>query len=526
MYFVTMALLCSFMSLRLPATSAFLSTCKASSIYWKRQRTTLHVNVKLDESSAPDTIETATNIDELQTMHIPEIMALLKRTYPGHNDSWSKTRNYLYQYRANSRSSKQSTNRTSELSPIKTKRVRSKNLSLINVQQIIYFLQTNFPNHPELQARILQTSPRILSQYHSIASRLKPTLEFLHDLYGKMSDSNGVEGGMIYEAIWRNTNLLLVRGVGYGGGWEKRNNTDNDLGIEQYLVELGISSSDIAKLKKGHPTLYQTSLEKKLKPMVQFLQKLLGHNPTGPASKHTKQISRIITNHPMLVHLDVETNLEPKCLFIKSFCGMDDHDIATIFASSPGLLGLSLESNLRPTLQFLFDTLSSREEQGKLTKATTNKNDEENPIALLRKCILKHPQILGLSLSNIRNKIEYFNEIESLGSKDTVTTKHKRKEGTLATRILLGAPSVYSLSLCNIAEKIEYLAAIWNCDVPCTSRSHLNDSHVMQDSSAKSRNHDGAASLSGDIRTYPQILTLSMEGNIKVGNCIPFLLLK
>ena len=509
------------MSQRLPIASAFAS-CKTSSLCWKQQHNSLLV--KLEESSAPDTIETATNIDEPQTMDIPEIMALLRRTYPEqHNDSWKKTRNYLYQYRANSRSSKQSTtNRTSELAPIKTKRVRSKNLSLTNIQQIISFLQTNFPDHPELQARILQTSPRILSQYHSIESRLRPTLELLHDLYGKMADSNGVEGGMIYEAIWRNTNLLLVRGVGYGGGWEKRNNTENDLDIEQYLVELGISSSNIAKLKKGHPTLFQASLEQKVKPMVQFLQKLLGYNPTGPISnQHRKQISRIITNHPMLVHLDVETNLKPKCYFIKSFCGMDDHDIATIFSSSPGLLGLSLESNLRPTLQFLYDTLKPNAEQRNITKAITNKNEEENPIALLRKCVLKHPQILGLSLSNIRNKIEYFNEIDSIGSKDPVATKHKRKEGTLATRILLGAPSVYSLSLCNIAEKIEYLAAIWNCDVPYTVRSHLNDTHIMQDLLG---NHDGTASLSDNIRTYPQILTLSMEGNIKVRNFMLVLL--
>lgn len=79
---------------------------------------------------------------------------------------------------------------------------------------------------------------------------------------------------------------------------------------------------------------------------------------------------------------------------------------------------------------------------------------------------------------------------------------YDRKEMSLAARILLSAPSTYSLSLSNIAEKIQYLADIWGCDV-----------HGSEDNlSIKS----DTSTLSDNLRSYPQVLTLSMEGNIKV----------
>ena len=100
-------------------------------------------------------------------------------------------------------------------------------------------------------------------------SRLLPTLEVLKGLYESMPNSEGREGGMIYEAIWRNTIFLLVRGVGYvGGGWEEgggEGSVDNSADVESYLVELGVSSLGIAKLKKNNHTLFQLLLKQKVK---------------------------------------------------------------------------------------------------------------------------------------------------------------------------------------------------------------------------------------------------------------------
>jgi hypothetical protein len=172
---------------------------------------------------------------------------------------------------------------------------------------------------------------------------------------------------------------------------------------------------------------------------------------------------------------------------------MNDHELAAVFSSSPGILGLSLENNIEPTLQYLLNAVSM-ENDGNVTKQRHN----EESISLLRKSILKHPQILGLSLDNLRAKMNYFDQIEDRG--DTLT--YNRKEGSLASRIFLSAPSTYSLSLSNIAEKIEYLADIWGCAI-----------HETTDiPSIKSE----TSTLADNLRSYPQILTLSMEGNIKV----------
>jgi hypothetical protein len=465
-------------------------------------------------------------------MNVREIMDLLEETYPegsGATESsakqqWAKTRSYLYQYRANANLSRERTktsishqmqNATSneilllQASPAQRKRVRTKNLSVENVRQIISVLHNAFPKHPKLQARILQNSPRILSQYHSIESRLIPTVEFIRGLYGKMPDSNGEEGGMIYEAIWRNTNLLLVRGVGYaGGGWEERGEYSNDDGaashdgngvsaVEDYLVELGVSSSGIAKLKTHHPTLFQLSLNRRIKPAVRCLFSLLGSEQQSlPSLKQKTQFARILTNHPMLLHLDVDSNLEPTARFIQSFCNMTDAELSTVIASTPGILGLSLESNLRPTLQFMLDNING---------TTAHKGDENDLISVLRKCILKHPQILALSLSNLRAKMNYFDENDRPRGGITAGSKLNSKKATLASRILVSAPSTYSLSVKNIAEKIEYLAAVWKCISPSTPNS-----------TQCSCGNVNMTSLSELLQEYPQILTLSMEGNIKV----------
>ena len=436
--------------------------------------------------------------EEKTLMNVPEIMALLQETYPSNSrQDWTKTRNYLYHLRSNSKSKLNSTD-TSR--PVRSKRVRTKNLSPKNIQQIINFLQTTFPNHPKLQAQIIQKSPRILSLHHSIESKLIPTVEFLRVLYGTMADTNGVEGGMLYDAIQRNTDLLLVRGVGYAAaaGWEDQD-TDADVAVEEYLLNLGVSTLGIEKLKKSYPTLFQVSLKKKVKPAVEFLLLLLGNTPSTFSSKQKRQISKIITNHPVLFHLDVKSNLEPKARFIQSFCRMKDHELAVVISSSPGILGLSLENNIEPTLQYLLDALApvSMNDNGNDTRHLY----QEESITLLKKSILKHPQILGLSLDNLRAKMNYFDQIECTEDRSD-TSMYDRKEMSLAARILLSAPSTYSLSLSNIAEKIQYLADIWGCDV-----------HGSEDNlSIKS----DTSTLSDNLRSYPQVLTLSMEGNIKV----------
>jgi ribosome-binding factor A len=119
----------------------------------------------------------------------------------------------------------------------------------------------------------------------------------------------------------------------------------------------------------------------------------------------------------------------------------------------------------------------------------TYDNNKEGRV-LLRRCVLKHPQILSLSLGNLLAKSEYFDSID-ISMMDTMAnaTARKIKTTTLAARILMTTPSVYSLSLQqNIIPKVNYLStSIWGMN---------------------------RTTISNNLYEYPQILTLSMQGNI------------
>eukprot|EP00970_Alexandrium_tamarense_P017253 scaffold8827_cov270-Alexandrium_tamarense.AAC.2 len=333
---------------------------------------------------------------------------------------------------------------------------------------------------------------------------------------------------MIYEAVGRNTDLLLVRGVGYAsGGWEEEEEgEDGDdsrerkesvkCAVETYLeMELGISVTSVAKLKKHHPTLFQLSLTNKVKPVVNFMSSLLGYDVSSSTftmqPKQKKQVSKLITNHPMLFQLDVASNLEPTARFLQTCCDLSNKELSTVIASTPGALGLSVENNLKPTIQFLTNVLR----EGVPTKPGGDSNGEDATIAKLRKCILKHPQILALSLLNLRAKMDYFDEIDELSHAGDENEEDDDKEhdnkGSLAARILVSAPSAYSLSLKdNIVPKIEFLGKhLWRCPVPASPWAEDNDESI------DSCDVTTGCSLSERLREYPQILTLSLDGNIR-----------
>ena len=517
-------------------------------------------NTDNDDSSSAVVGETA-------AMDIPQIMSLLEQTFPTNDEDnnnsdkqtkkWRKTRNYLYQYRASlsaaqnkSKHISEEKGQTTTTRPKQRRRRRGSSnrepLTLTTIHQILSFLQSTFPNHPTVQAQIIQQSPRILGQYHSIESRLIPTVEFLKGLYGgiRMLDSSGSKegGGMFVEAISRNTNLLLVRGVGYAGGKRNidsgsgsqrsssssRNNegggedycsidTSSSCEVETYLEsELGISSSGIDKLKRNHPKLFQLSLNEKVEPVVQYLYSLLGYDTNSGGgtrspqpsqkSKLTKQVAKIVTKHPMLLQLDVTANLGPTACFLRDSCDLNEKELASVIAATPGLLGLSVEGNLKPTIQFLIDVLVSG--IGRIAQQTSTTGGDEDATAttvLLRKCILKHPQILALSLKNLSTKREYFDAIDHDKSRSNGGKESEKKKYSLAARILVSAPSTYSLSLLeNIIPKIEHLASLWGNNVTSSSSCSTNEHADGGDTTT----------IADNLREYPQILTLSKEGNI------------
>jgi hypothetical protein len=556
---------------------------------------------------------------------VREIMDFIRRTFPDEKNEnengdekdngvgWSRTRNYLYRHRASCR--RAALLHPPPPSPVEMdergrrdrngSRSRSGQLTTRSVSLVLSFLGEAFPNRPDLHARILKNTPRILGRWESIDSRLWPTVDFLRGLYGGMTVASSGGGtarvddgdvdddgwGMFHEAIYRNTDLLLVRGVGYAsaaiddndddGAPRRRNGrarvrrrgacdgggtvayedcasmTMEDVGsacdggstadetnnaVEGYLRnELGVlmSSSDVAKLKRDRPTLFQLSLDGTVRPAVDYLRSLLllletdgggdddvsslvDSDETAPSSSHSSSSSssrwnrkarrvlkRVVTNHPTLLQLDVESNLRPTACFLRDSCGFNDAELAMVISATPGLLGLSVSRNIGPTIGYIRDILADGDcgagtpDDDGCEEDREGRKDELR--MSLRRCILKHPQILSLSLDNLRAKREYFDDIDRAGTPsqtkdDAEGGEAKKNKTTLAARIVVAAPSTYSLSLTeNIVPKVEYLARLWGGDnrtkdvIECWGRRN---------------------SLSDNLREFPVILTLSLEDNI------------
>lgn len=386
-------------------------------------------------------------------------------------EQWSKTRAYLY--RACDR------------------------LTFKQVQDVTTFLDSIVS--PTTSAHILQTTPRILRK--PVDSFLQPTAGFLRDLWGP---------DLFQEAILRNPQLLLSSGVGYTQNEEK---ADKD--IEVLLLETaGLSEKNLKKFKKSAPFVFGLP-KSKVEGVLRYLLNILSYLPSvstrrtsknsaeSKISTSTAVLAKVLVAHPYLLNLSVENNLQPRVEFLQNSCGLNQTEVAKMVKTSAGsVLGLSVEHNLKPTMDYLAEILDAREGRAHNETGEQVSSSERNlgvmasKQAALRKCLLAHPQLLALSLSNLQCKVDYFQGLEHLQSKDS-----KMKSSLLASRIAFRCPAVYSLSLNdNIIPTIEFLKKVWGF-----SR------HTKQELSESTSN----GSLAECLQEYPNILTLSLEGNIQ-----------
>jgi len=269
----------------------------------------------------------------------------------------------------------------------------------------------------------------------------------------------------------------------------------------------------IEKLKQSSPSVFRLSVEKSIEPVVQFLVSTFEDDSLSSSNtlsesinpKTRKVIARVVTNNPSLLHLNIESNLLPTVIFLRDNCFLDTVGMANLIKSCPGVLGLSVEDNLRPTLTFLMkemglDPMFSGEEV-----VVVSHDDELEDIVKtnLKRCLCRHPQILALSLENLKRKVEYFDLIDSISirKKTKSTDKKQKSKQALATRIAISAPSTYSLSLKdNIIPKVQCLANMWSVPYPnSTSDSYSTINY----------------SLAKRLAEYPPVLTLSLEGNLE-----------
>jgi len=393
---------------------------------------------------------------------------------------WKKAKRYIYH----------ATSLNGTKNPIKAVQIKSvlnfldetfdgNDLDYINSEVVI---DTSF---------IIQSVPRIMKK--DVESYLKPTVDFLKGLYG----------AMFYEFVKRRPDVLLTSGVGFNSkSMGESKNTDRDyfprqskethvenqqhMPVDDYLAsqELGLSATQVAKLKKKHPAVFRRSFSK-VQETIEYLLATFA-SPERSVGKFT--IGKMIKANPNILNLSV-SNINPKVSFLNE-CGFDtSQEIKMLCKKYPGILCLSLDDNLRPTVTILQDLMSTAV-------------DVSNSKSALYKSLSIHPQLLALSPHNIASKAAYFDTIgKTVNINDDKETSHDlSKKASLAARMAMSAPSVYSLSLDNIRQKVRYLSYLWS---------------VQDDNKSSHGTKRNLNIVAKRIFEYPNILTLSLEGNIQ-----------
>ncbi|KAG7343449.1 mitochondrial transcription termination factor (mTERF) family protein [Nitzschia inconspicua] len=346
---------------------------------------------------------------------------------------WKKTRAYLYN--------------------------AAERLSMNQIESVLDFLDKTLT--PAISIRVLQESPRIMRK--PVESYLAPTADFLLELWGQ---------DLFFQAIQRNPGLLLSTGLGYV---PKATALTDSAGASSEDVEdilttrTSMNRKTIAKLKRNAPFVFGLSTEK-VNSVLDFVEDLMkdGQIELKTGISVRLLLAKIFSVHPHFFNLSVETNLRPRVEFLSSMCEMNTTNVAKMVQVSNGLvLGLSVEHNLKPTIDYLLENIFCSDD------------DSDPPEAHLRRCLESHPQILGLSSSNLLRKSEYFNSLCP----------------SLASRIAKKCPAVYSLSLeQNIRPTVDFLLKIWG----------VNSTHDDDDSFVHSM-----------LFEYPNILSLSVDGNLQ-----------
>ncbi len=272
------------------------------------------------------------------------------------------------------------------------------------------------------------------------------------------------------------------------------------------------------------------------------------HLDDAEYTKRSKVVGNMIVKNPKILTLNLQSNIIPKVKYLQSiFCTYSltsshddnvskdgvDNCILNMYKKFPSVLGLSLNNNIKPTLDLIISVIDStilellmkentydiinHESIGK--KVNPKRRSDQQMV--LQKILLQHPQLLGLSTSNLQGKIEYFNSIDYMDLRTTHfgldADDNDNNESslslsclTLAACVMISSPSVYSLSLKdNIIPKVECLANLWKIGSEFSQAYDINTNEIMM-----SRRYYYSY-LGRKIANYPLILTLSLEGNIR-----------
>lgn len=155
-----------------------------------------------------------------------------------------------------------------------------------------------------------------------------------------------------------------------------------------FREDIALSSKEFASLLKAYPSVLMYSIDKRLRPTVDFLQ-----NECGGGKDNWASWKRVIYSYPTIFSHSLDGRLLPK---IEFFCnetggkslGLKRSELSQVVAKFPPALWLS-EENLQSKIDFLTESLDLKRSE-------------------LIQLLVSYPQILGLSLDNLRRKLIFF----------------------------------------------------------------------------------------------------------------------
>ena len=113
----------------------------------------------------------------------------------------------------------------------------------------------------------------------------------------------------------------------------------------QWLFDLRLTKSQVAKVVAKSPQLLGLSIEQNLTPSVQWFIDL---------GLSKSQVGKVVATHPPIICLSIHRNLKPTVQWFIDL-GLTKSQIVKAVATSPSVLGLSIDQNLNPTVQWFLD---------------------------------------------------------------------------------------------------------------------------------------------------------------------------
>ena len=203
-----------------------------------------------------------------------------------------------------------------------------------------------------------------------------------------------------------------------------------------WLLSLGLSDSEIAKVLARCPQILGLSIENNVQPTLHWFSDL------GLAKS---QVVKAVARQPQILGLSIEQNLKPTVQWFSDL-GLAKSQVAKAVATEPQILGFSIEQNLQPTIQWLLDLGLSKTD--------------------IAKGVASWPRLLGFSVSgNLSHKVLILQDFFSCELAARLIAKEPRILGYASHRL---SSRLQILAETNESQKI--LSAIKLSDSPADLR--------------------------------------------------------